>query len=470
MSWTVNGTTYHDRNEYLRARAASEARQASVAASRYQQDAASLRSRLAGHLNSDIASQQRIVAENRRIIEQLRRVESRLAEQQRQHRARMEEIAEEARRGDERTRAEVAALSDKTDEMFSSVWSDLSSGLADAERRRAEMETRLAKSVKAVDDKVEADRRARLEKEQTTAGRARLAIDLSEQRLAIMDERELARLKLSEHRLQAGDHIAHARALVNAGDFEAGLAQAIEASTMTAGLERTATSRGAELQAASRALAARVAAVRERLSDAQVSELFSGEIKEISGRLGRIEADIARGFREYGSLEVEQDRLDRELVMAENISGDMYDIREDLANRLDRRARMVPSVVEQLKRTYGDLTSEPKVSFANQDLGEDKKSDLVVEMEFGGGKVKATFDAAGGFQIDGYRHSSNTACARSAVDVVGHLSDGFDVAGEAVVSSDNRQTPLSRTHVTPGRDAIADMRRIRGDVRRFAST
>ena len=101
------------------------------------------------------------------------------------------------------------------------------------------------------------------------------------------------------------------------------------------------------------------------------------------------------------------------------------------------RAERARDLVARMAAVYGPVMGLAQ-RFA---VPEDRKSALVVECQFAGGRLDLHLGLDGGFSVDAYGHDSNAACARKAEEVLRALSGQALVTARRVETSGNRSAP-----------------------------
>lgn len=436
MSWTVDGHLYHNYADYQRALSQRDAALAERRLREKEAEAARLQQRLherereVAGVRGDLQRQAQAVAAVDRDLGALRRTQQELAAIQRDSEQRLGERLAEVGASQRATAAELAALQRqhaedqrRIEQTFTAVSERIAAVAVDAERQRAAMETRLQQAIGEVDAKIEADRAARLAEVRDAAARARVQIDLVQQALTSLGER-LGPLALDEEAIAVREHLHQATTLCERGDAASALAAGHGAFAEVRTLQRRALRREAELRAAREGALARLEALTPRVAAAPVQQYFAVEAQRIAALSRRLRERVAQSYARYERLSVEaardEDMLDRAEAEVDIMAAACDGVRELLA----QRTHQTQTVLRQLTQVYGPVSTVNQ-RFQNP---EDRKSPLVVECDFGGARVNFTCQLDGSFQLDGYGHPSNSACAGRAAEVFATMRETVSVA------------------------------------------
>lgn len=472
MSWTVDGRMYHDYNEYLAALQRKEANEAIALAAQARGEIARHQQRLRRQqaeleqAQGDLARQRRINEQMHQDVRGLQREQRQLAEAQhrfeQESNARLGEIREDLRdmgtqlaEAEEQHRRHVEA----TQQAFEQANEALRAGLAEAERQRQETERRLRAVVDAVDRKVEADRQARLRRQQNDLDQAREQIAMVEEVLNQFGD-TLRPLNLEDDAQSIRMTLQSARTLLRQGKASPSLAQAESGFAEVRALGYKSEKRRAELVAASAAIADRVAAIRELAAAERVDRYFKQEKAELIGLLASVADGLSRHYQQYSRLEHDLRDDERILDKLENEARAMVAMCPTLEDQVAERRKRVTALVRKIADRYGG-GAEVKPELSDPD---DLKSPLLVNCVFSGGeKVRIEAGIDGEVRIDGAGHSTQDACEERAYDIVESLRREIGVTDHHTLAGNPSDLP-ARTTAAKDRSAH-DIRNRLNDIR-----
>lgn len=433
MSWTVGTRVYHDYGEYQRALADATNQSASAQLERLQRQAEQQgrrirdRERELDTVRGNLEAQVRVNRALQSDVADLRRTQEEMGELQVQMERRIEADFELVRSAAEQTRADLAEVSrqqaHQTAEMrqrFEQGRQELQRGLVEAEQQRARMEQRLQSAIDDVSEKLEQERQRRLAAIADRVQQARVQADLAEGAVRAVDG-ELTTLDLEEEARSSLDKVNQARGLADRGDASSALAVGHTAFAEASTLAHRAMRRRAELAAVREGLLYRVSAAESELQDRATQAAFAGEVQRAQGLLQRLRARIQTRYVNWRRLEVEAERDSALVRSIEQQVGLMTSSAPGVVQQARRRNDNVGKIVESLKVAYGPLSS---MQTRHVDPT-DKKSDLVLECNFGGVGVQVVLGLDGRAEIDAFGHGSRTACGegmRTAVEALQRVS------------------------------------------------
>ncbi|MGE4278072.1 MAG: hypothetical protein AB7G62_00700 [Magnetospirillum sp.] len=448
MSWVVDGVMYHDYREYQQARIAHDARLAQAQARAVGDEVRRLQRRIAERegeiaaVRNDLRRQAALNEMVQADMGALRRQQDLLAQIQRESEARLDERIDDMRADQELMADDLASLEEEQrrhgEEMragFEQVRGELRDGLAEAEQRMAEAERRLQGEIGRVASALDAERRARLDRQQGEVNRTHEQIAIVEERLNQLQP-QVSSLALEEDVMLARNLLERSRTLLQQGDSTQALAKAEDAYVHVATLEQRVLRRSAELVAAKESMASWLTYTRSRLASAEVQRYFAREISRIEPILARWEERVQTGYDDYRRLEIMRNedgevfrRLESRLVL-------MVESAPEIKSMALDRKRQVDELVAQLSDLNGPMT-DCQVSLADP---MDRKSPMVVVCQYGRPTIRITIDLDGHMQLDGYGYDSNGACARRAEAIVASLASHRGLQ-EPVVDNVNRANP-----------------------------
>ncbi|WP_413208282.1 hypothetical protein [Rhodospirillum sp. A1_3_36] len=449
MSWTVNGVTYHNYQQYQTAKANQEAvarqRRAETMAREVERLKGQIRQRetqLAG-VSQDLERQTQEVQGMRRDLSSLRRVQAEAEQARRQ----MEE--QHARdmsvlRVDQALTAEAIADLERIQERhmtetrhaFDTLSQAVEEGLAEAERRRQEGERRLQENIEQVEEQVRMEREARLAKLENELARATELVNTLEAGLARHADR-ICTLKLQESERAITERLTEARGLIDRGDGEAALAAAHAAAADVRTFETMVLWRQAELDAGRNYVSESISYLLSLADDKPTARYFASELTRVFAILERLGQRSEKGYAQYERLAVEQVR-DEEIL--DDVRADILGmvqtapIFKDMArDRKEATARVVQRLVE---------LNGPAVSI-EQALSDptDLKSPMVTTCRFGQSTVLITSDLDGTVTLDGFGYESNSSCTEQGHAMMQALGLDGAAVGESRYDSVNRSEP-----------------------------
>lgn len=460
MSWTVGGRMYHDYAEYQAALQRQREQEANRTVEHLQERARNLaveNARLEqslGGLQGDIAQ---IQAVNRRMeanVSELGRIASEqqaaLTDFERRSAEEFAAVRREAEQGIRHLEGEIGRVTVDVDklraehedhvqrvcERFRAVRAEMDQRLAEAERRRAQTEKVLRSEIEAVDAKVEADRRTRLETFNSEMDRARESVRLAESLLQDVEQR-LTGLDLDMQAQGVRDQLDQARQQLTRGEAPSALASSALAFASARTLRTGATMRRTDLEQARQSVVERSGRVVDMLErDADAKAFFEREVSLLSRIVEQIRREASEGYRLHRRLPVEEDRHERLLTGIEDQARQMAVLAPVLKEAATRRGGMVGPILEALTETYGALSaSEARLADAA-----DQKSDVVIDCDFGGQKVAVRVSLDGRLFVDGWGHATASECGAKGTAAFRALARKV-LPQEKQVESRNRQEP-----------------------------
>jgi hypothetical protein len=490
VSWTIHGVTYHNYNEYQRALRGENTRQAQreteqlrkrlkkiekESADLAERNEASLREnrklerdfeqargdiqrqrQITTQLQANVAGIRETQERMATAVTSLERTQAQLASALEESEARAERQFGEIRREAERNfarvhcridaaEADIAALEQEHQahvqevrQTFQEVRGELEQGLARAEQRRRESEQRLQGEIEKVEAKVEEDRRARLAEKKSESDRAAEQLRLVEATL-VQCESRLARLNLEEEAQGIRDQVAQASALCARGDTASALAVGHGAYGQGRSLVYRTMKREAELAEGRRRVLERIDGLRATLAgESQVERFFAGEARQAGALLDRLGERARTSYLDHRRLQLDLDADDKTLDRLDRQIGVMVTTAPEVSRLAQERKGRAEGLVRQLKQVYGPLSSVQQ-RFADE---QDRKSDLLVECDFGGARVDLQMNLDGTYAIDGYGHESNLSCQQQGTAVVKSVARENVVAASRV-DSQNRSQPAA---------------------------
>jgi hypothetical protein len=450
MSWVVDGVIYHALEDYQRAKARQDARQARDQAAAIGRQVNALQQRIArrerelSDVRGDIARQAAIQEMMRNDVAELRRGQELLARVQRESEERMQAQMAEIRSNQNVLADDLASLEaehqrhvEDVRQGFEQARTELRQGLAEAERRMVATEQRLQGAIDQVAAGLEAERRLRLDRQRTEIDRAREQILIVEERLAAIAPR-ISALALDEDVMHIRNLMDRAATLLQTGDSTQALAKAEDAFVHAGTLEQKVIRRAAELEAARDALESWLEHARGMIASEMVRRYFAKEIGRMEPILARWEERARTGYADYRRLEMMrgQDndlfrRLDQQLLFMVESTPSIRDLSTE-------RKHQAETLLQQLVELNGPPT-DIKTEFADPN---DRKSPLVMVCKFGRPTIRVTIELDGRMRIDGYGYDSNGACARRAEGIVAALA-AHRRLDAPVVDTVNRETPAA---------------------------
>jgi hypothetical protein len=463
MSYQLNGRYYTDFNEYQRARQEYEARQSSEQAESLRAANRDLQNRIAAgqrELESSRGDMQRQMRINQQIqldVQEIERNVSRAEEAQRNFEAQtaqrfgeMESEIGENRVDLQQLRREHEAHVQRVRAGFEAVRSEISQGLAVAEQRRRETEIRLQTAIKAVDDKVEQDRQARIQREKSQLAQAAACIQIAEevvaanagvlQRLSLREEAE----RIRHTTAQAGRHAAE-------GMSEVAFSVASMALTEARQLESSIRSRQATLEARRLSLLQDVKFLRGALNSPDLAVFFPKEVANVGLKLDYLENRANRVYENYAPLEVEGDKDQQAIGRLRSAVTDIVSSTPVLRAKAEERRERAAVLVESVEDEYGPAAN---VDFHYAVEG-DPKSTLVATFDFNGPKVVLHIELDGSFRQDGFNHADNSDCTRMAHAVAHSFGRRVVVTGSQTEAT-NRTTESADASRTSARQVEAE--------------
>lgn len=467
MSYTVGGRTYHNYSDYQRALNGQNSDQAQQRISNLQSDVSRLQSSIhtrERELDEARGDLQRQIQVNQNLqsdVGELRRVQQRLNEEQRDMERRMEdqfrgirdEIGETQENIEELERIHNEHVA-QVQQRFEDARRDMERDFQKAEQERQRLETRVNQRIKEVDQKVEADRQARLAKEADQLSRARLHLDLVEEELQ-KQQAECERLNLEADAKEIEMMVNQARSLAERGDTSAALANGNIAFAKTQALVNNVHRLDAKLKAHKEVAQRRVRELQEEIQDGKFKKFFPHAHERLSRVLERVESRVGTDYQKYEPFTVEQDRNESSLNDLESqihrMKNSIPSMEDHALERKDRARKLVFAV----SQVYGRPTHISE-RFATKD---DPKSDLIVECSFGNRKINVHVGLDGTYTLDGFGHDGNETCGRMANGIARQLAEQSMVTNTEVDAA-NRLS----ARVESGQRSLADWRNLGDDL------
>ncbi len=451
MSWTVDGHTYHDYNEYQRALERGNSSRARAEADTARREAQRLQSRIRdreqelARSRDDLRQQIAINAAIQQDVTALQRVQNRLERaQQRMERdvtrqftevrAHLAENRAELARLDERQKAHAAEVR----RQFEEARVELARGLDEAERRRQQTEERLSGRIREVDAKVDADRKARAEKEASRRARAEQAAVFAERELGL-HVNSVGPLGLEASLKGIQSKIGAARTLLQQGDESAALALASTSDVEARHLGWEVEHRRATLNARRDSAIERADRVKRDLDESLVQALFMREREQALLVCDRVAEQARTGYERYDRAEVEAARHEQILARLEEETSIMAAAAPSLADLARDRTERAKALIGHLRGIYGPLSDVRQ----RQAVEGDRKSAMIVECEFGRARVDLHLQIDGTYTLDGYGHDSNATCASQGTAVAEVVGRAMTVEARHTDTA-NRSGPARR--------------------------
>ncbi|MGC3970373.1 MAG: hypothetical protein QM775_24480 [Pirellulales bacterium] len=330
--------------------------------------------------------------------------------------SRMQRAQEQLESGMCAVEASVAELSEEqcrqrreVERRFKEVEQEMATGFADAERRRQAGERRLRQEIQDLNDKVEAERQAKLQQARDDAHRAELMINEAETSLA-SSEPGVAAVELEGPASSVRRAIAAARNLLSRGRPNDALLTAETAYREAEGLAEQEAHRSARLRSQQAYVVGKVQDLNERLQDERMIKYFNREQAAIVAELAVLRRDAERSYQQYGRLGADanghEGRLDTLNTRVLDLETEAPAAQERYAYREQRTGRLL----HLLHEVCGPLAEKVKPSFADPN---DLSSDRIVDCRFSVGKVRlrVPIEPTQAFSVDVHGLSSNSECA-----------------------------------------------------------
>jgi myosin heavy subunit len=476
MSWYVNGRRYENYNEYLRAKAAYERQQASAHAESYRQEAEQLRNRIAqrerefqqvrGDLQRQTEINQLLQADVRELGRVQNRMEANLRGMENQMNRGFQEVREQLEENDENLqRLEDAhhAHVEAVRQTFSAVRDEMQNGFQEVEERRAKTEERLRSEIKTVDDKVEADRQARLDKQQNQQSRAQEQIRMIEETLDA-HQSQYQRLDLTGDEQAIRMQLAQADALLNnQNDASSALSLSTTAFAGAQTLVHQVEARQAELIAHRESVLSKIAQLREMMDSEDAQHYFKQEVAQANTLLNELENRATDRYNDYRRLVLESDKDQSVLDETEEQVRTIGCSAPVLKEMSKARVESVEGVLDALEKYYGPLT-EDAYRFALED---DPKSTLIAECDFGGAQVDIHLGIDGTIELEAYGHRSNADCSQKAQAVLTELNQQMVVDNSREYRNNPQQPQIQ---AVPTQESWRDVGSHLTEIRRRVSS
>ncbi|MCC9608099.1 hypothetical protein LOC68_01695 [Blastopirellula sp. JC732] len=430
MSWKVDGVYYHDWAEYQQALRLRDQRLVRAHLDTLQRDFSRQQEairRTEQELRQANNNYQRQVQLNAQLAEQIAEQEGTLRVLGNAQQAMAREVEEEFSRVRDcltSTQRDVAELDqfvqqekEEVQRQFGELESDLVAGLAEARESQNQLEAELRKSIREVDDKLDAEIQSRIAKDQDQLAQANVFIEFIEEMFAGLQKQAhqigetpaLDRLQLD---------LASARRMVQEGAASAAYATAQAALSEAKTAQHAFTRKATEIQCLRQSTEARIARLRKAISDPLVSKYFAVEAAKVQRFLQDLDADLVRSFQRAATLEVDRSYFDRQLESIDAGVAKMVALTPMADSEYQTRDDHILEMIRELRQpsALGTLLSAPKDELADPN---DPKSAKIVTLEFQSGRVQITFplDRTEGFSMDGFGHSSDRECGQAFLPV-----------------------------------------------------
>lgn len=441
MSWTVEGRSYHNYEEYQRAQAESErartvrtAQELAAANDRLQQEIRADRGRMddvRDSVEQQMEISRRIQANVQAVERNQARLQSVILQNERRMRESLTSLEKEITDQDGKlhgVQVDLGTLRQRHQTHVAQVQRELSDvrtrmeqGLAEAEHQRRLAEERVKASIDAVDQKVERDR---LERSRAVADRLTLASSELEAATAILGRIEptLQPLDLSGKLQEVRPEVAAGRLLIAQGNASAALATCTLARSNAESLEHEARTRHVDMEAARYDADRRMTWIDQTVdagASADLRACYKTEARMVRATIDAARSRLEGRYRNYRLLDIER-REDAELLeRLEHEILDMVASAPGIADAARKRAQQLEEVVEALEKVYGESGAADQ-RFA---IADDPKSELVADIAFGSSTVRLRLSLDGTMLLDGYGHGSNSECATAAHRVIQALQN-----------------------------------------------
>lgn len=464
MSWVFEGRMYHSGAELEAARAQAAARDANArvaALSRQADEFLAHSRRIASELDSvrgDVERSNVLTRQLQRSQEDLRRTQQEMAETQQRFERAAEESFADIRAHAIEARQDINALEAAhrqhvadVNHMFAESAANLAQGLAEAELRRKAGEERLRSEITAVDQRLEAERNARLQQARTDAERAAGLVTYTRLRLSELAKRqEQLAMRDRVHSLQAGTDFAEQELQQNNASSALNVALNTYADLCSA--EKEATDRVCELTAARLWAEETTASTRQQLQDKVVQAYFPQAAPEIDAQLeaiaGRIPTTCDRWDRRY-AREAAANHLNELSTTVREMSTAAPSYLE-----MDQvRSERIQTVKDRLEQSLGEIAQADA-------KGVDRRAEVIDENPLGATILRIHFrnegvvdlhfplDSSEPIQAEGHGHASRGSCQQSAATVSQILADLMPTAASSHVDAQPRAAPQLQQSAT----------------------
>ncbi len=446
MSYTVDGRTYHDWDEYQRAQnrynarlAQERAQQAEREVQRYQNRIREQQIKL-DQARGDLKEQQKInqqiradvsamQQEQQRFAQAQREFEGKATEQMNQMQSELSETQEQLDQA-EKLHNEFVQETRKT---FEETDAQIKAGLENAEKQLEASEERLKTEINTVNDKLDKDIQQRLETKQGQLDQAGELLKMTEEVLDKLQS-ELMSLNLEEISQSTKVAVQQARVLVQQGMAEAALAQASGAFTEARNLQYLSQKRSSELEVIKSTLRDRIDYLKEQLNNEGLERCFAVERAEMLSIINNFDQRLQTRYQQYSRKEIFLDNDSRILNALEEEASIMLASVKNVDEQYEIRSNKATRAIENLARVYGGVPQyEGRLADEN-----DIKSPLIVDCKLAGG-VEVNFVALlnGDINFQAVAHDSQSSCERAAIAVANSFKDNMQVNHE--VQSGNPQ-------------------------------